>query len=313
MMNIHKRVTSMNRTGTNLCRSTATAYNVTEESYLNYAARDVSRLFELSGQYGFADREIWKRLDATLIRMAAEDNSLITLLDVGCGPGTWLRRLALRARELGFERVNATGVDTSPIMIEIAKSSAPRIDDRAIRLEYIVHDITEGSAFKNREFDLCLCLYGVLNHLPRETHRGTAYELARVTGNSLFVTVNTVGGRPENYVDFATDVAEFQRYENDDVVGVYMMDRQHLEFPSHRFSSIELLALFKDHLAGTTVVGIDMFHTRFAPDARWNPSAVAFQQDFELDLSELEYRYASDPRFINRAAHILLIGEQTGS
>lgn len=312
-MSIHKRVTSTNRTSTNLCRSTATAYNVTEKSYQNYAARDVSRLFELSGQYGFADREIWRRLDATLIRMAAEDNSLISLLDVGCGPGTWLQRVALRARELGFERVNATGVDTSPIMIEIAKSSAARIDDRAIRLQYIVHDITKGSAFGNHEFDLCLCLYGVLNHLPRETHRRAACELARVTGNSLFVTVNAVGGQPANYVDFATDVAHFPQYETDDVVGVYLMDRQHLEFPSHRVSSIELLALFEDHLAETTLVGIDVFHTRFAPDARWNPSVIDFQQEFELDLSDLEYRYASDPRFVNRAAHILLIGEQTGS
>ena len=34
------------------------------------------------------------------------------------------------------------------------------------------------------------------------------------------------------------------------------------------------------------------------------------QEAFESDLDELEYRYASDPHFIDRAAHILLVGDR---
>jgi hypothetical protein len=32
--------------------------------------------------------------------------------------------------------------------------------------------------------------------------------------------------------------------------------------------------------------------------------------EFDSDLDVLEYRYASDPRFTDRAAHILLIGKR---
>ena len=58
------------------------------------------------------------------------------------------------------------------------------------------------------------------------------------------------------------------------------------------------------------MVGLDLFHGRFAADKRWNPAEIERQEDFELDLDELEHRYASNPNFIDRAAHILLIGER---
>jgi hypothetical protein len=46
-----------------------------------------------------------------------------------------------------------------------------------------------------------------------------------------------------------------------------------------------------------------------APRTRPNRTFGA-PAEFDSDLDVLEYRYASDPRFIDRAAHILLIGER---
>ena len=68
--------------------------------------------------------------------------------------------------------------------------------------------------------------------------------------------------------------------------------------------------LFRPHLQQATLFGLDVFHSRFATDSRWNPATFDGEAEFASDLDVLEYRYASDPRFINRAAHILLIGER---
>ena len=145
--------------------------------YLRYADGDASRLFDFTSQYSFADREIWRRIDATLMRLAASGRRTLSLLDAGCGPGTWLRRTALRARELGFERINAFGFDISPTMVALAKSSLAGLDDLTVRMHFLVRDITAGPAFTDQEFDLCLCLYGVLNHLPVTAHDQVAQEL----------------------------------------------------------------------------------------------------------------------------------------
>ena len=97
---------------------TAHAYDSAGHDYLVYADGDETEPFEFTGKYSFADREIWRRLDATLRSLFADGRRSLSVLDAGCGPGTWLRRLALRAREIGFERVNAFGFDISPVIVQ---------------------------------------------------------------------------------------------------------------------------------------------------------------------------------------------------
>jgi SAM-dependent methyltransferase len=295
---------------TGFSKRTAHAYDSAGHDYLVYADGDETAPFAFTGKYSFADREIWRRLDATLKRLFAEGRRSLSVLDAGCGPGTWLRRLALRAREIGFDRVNAFGFDISPVMITLAKATSSQIDDRAIRISYAIRDITDGPAFGNEEFDICLCLYGVLNHLPASTHSRVAAELSRVTKDSLFVTVRAAGSQPTIYVDSLDQAREFFQDNQTDKMEIDMLNGAHISFTSHLFTSDELQALFSPHLAGSALVGIDVFHSRFASDKRWNPAMGDEQDVFELDLIELEHRYASDPHFINRAAHILLIGER---
>jgi SAM-dependent methyltransferase len=290
-------------------RHTAYVYDAAGHDYLAYADGDATQPFNFTSVYGFADREIWRRLDATMMRLAGEGRQSISILDAGCGPGTWLRRMALRARELGFAQVKAFGFDISPGMIALAKAGAARIGDQAIRMSFVVRDLTNGHAFGTAEFDICLCLYGVLNHLPVATHREVAAELCRVTRDSLFVTVRAVGSQPTIYIDRLDQAHSFYQDNDSDVMEVDLLNGDHVGFTSHLFSSGELQTLFRPYLSGTAMVGIDLFHGRFAADKRWNPAEIEGQEDFESDLDELEHRYASNPNFIDRAAHILLIGE----
>jgi SAM-dependent methyltransferase len=288
----------------------AQAYDMAGRNYLSYADGDASRPFDFTSRYSFADREIWRRLEAALKRLHASGRRTLSLLDAGCGPGTWTRRVALRARQLGFERVNAFGFDISPAMIALAKSTLGSIDDQAIRMSFMVRDITNGRAFNDQDFDLCLCLYGVFNHLPVAVHDQVARELVRVTQDTLFVTVRAAGSLPTIYVDSLDHARAFYQDNVADRMEVDMLNGEHIGFTSHLFTSTELGGLFRPHLAEAALIGLDVFHSRFATDQRWNPTTLAGESEFDSDLDALEYRYASDPRFIDRSAHILLVGER---
>jgi hypothetical protein len=89
-----------------------------------------------------------------------------------------------------------------------------------------------------------------------------------------------------------------------------MADGRNLGFPSRLFSCRDLRCLFEPHLGTVAMFGLDMFHSRFAPDPEWNPSRIEGQSAFEEGLEQLELLYASRPEFIDHAAHILLVGER---
>jgi len=93
-------------------------------------------------------------------------------------------------------------------------------------------------------------------------------------------------------------------------MNVEMMDGRRLGFAMHLFTSTELRALFQSRLSEISSVGLDVFHSRFAHNPDWNPPLAAYDGDLEDELAELEQLYASNPKFIDHAAHILLVGER---
>ncbi len=289
---------------------TAAAYDAAGCDYLAYADGDAGKPFGFGGTYSFADREIWRKLDRKLEQLAADGRRSLRILDVGCGPGTWFRRVVLSARELGFTDIDVQGIDLSPGMLALAAASAEAVSQPGTRVTLATRDIAQGLAFPDDHFDITLCLYGVLNHLGVAAHRHAAAELARVTLGTLFVTVRTVGSLPTIYVDELNHARAFHQDNDTDWMDVDLADGRHLAFPSHLFTAADIAALFRPHLATTAMSGLDLFHSRFAHHPDWNPSSLARDEVFEGDLCELESRYASDPHFIDRAAHILLIGEK---
>ncbi len=288
----------------------AGAYDAAGCDYLAYADGDAAKPFLFDGAYSFADREIWRRLDRKLEQLAADGRRTLRILDAGCGPGTWFRRVVLSARELGFTDIDVHGIDLSPGMVALAAASAEAVSHPGTRITLATGDITRGLAFPDDHFDITLCLYGVLNHLCVAAHQQAAAELARVTLGALFVTVRTVGSLPTIYVDDLNRARAFHQDNDADWMDVDLADGRHLGFPSHLFTASDIGALFRPHLATIALAGLDLFHSRFAMHPHWNPRSIAGENAFEDDLCELERRYASDPHFIDRAAHILLVGEK---
>jgi SAM-dependent methyltransferase len=294
---------------------TARAYNAAGPNYLAYADGDAAQPYNFTSSYNFADREIWRRLDAALWRLAAQRGDRpgprrLRLLDAGCGPGTWLRRVALRARDVGFDRVEAAGVDISPAMLALARSSIAQIDDSGIKIDLVEADLSETLPFGDDAFDITLCLYGVFNHLAVPAHHAVAAELGRVTADSLYATVRAAGSLPTIYVDTLENARAFHQDNEAGWMDVDLTDGRHLHMPSHLFTASELRALFQPHLGGVAMLGLDVFHSRFALNTHWNPANTAADDAFMAELEALEQCYARDPKFIDRAAHILLIGEK---
>ena len=87
----------------------AAAYNQAGGDYVAYADGDPTHLFAFNGLHAYADRRIWTILEAKMMHLRATGANSISILDAGCGPGTWLRRLVTRAHVLGFTTITARG------------------------------------------------------------------------------------------------------------------------------------------------------------------------------------------------------------
>jgi SAM-dependent methyltransferase len=283
----------------------AGAYDAVGARYLAYADGDHIGLFDFTGGYSFADREIWARLDAALIRLRTSGRHAIRILDAGCGPGTWLLRLVVRARDLGFTAIDARGIDISPEMIALAGERLELANDPHIGLTFEVGNLLDAfDEDDDASFDLTLCLYGVLNHLGPEERETAAAVLTRVTDGDLFVTVRTVGSQPSIYVAGLHEARAFRQDNEHDRLDIDLADGRHIGFSSHLFTARELVALFP-RCKVAELAGIDLFHGRFAPHPGWNPADVTLTE-IRDSLDRLEHLCVHDPLLIDRAAHALL-------
>ena len=102
----------------------ATVYDRAGEDYVAYADGDPHDLFAFEGAHAYADRRLWALLETKLNALRASGASSVNIPDAGCGPGTWLRRLVTRARQIGFSHVTARGFDVAQAQIRAARRVA---------------------------------------------------------------------------------------------------------------------------------------------------------------------------------------------
>lgn len=284
----------------------ADAYDTLGAGYRTYADGEDAALFEFAGAYAFADREIWSRLEAELVRLRTAGRHAIRILDAGCGPGTWLFRLAARARDLGFTAIDGRGFDISREMIALAQGRKASLEDGHIGIGFDVADI--ANALQDEDdgsYDLVLCLYGVLNHLSHDEQVRAAAELTRVTQGDIFASVRTVGSTPSIFVSSIDHARNFHQDNDHDRLEVDLVDGRHIAFSAHLFTAVELQRLFSTGLQTIETVGLDLFHGRFALDHHWNPRHLS-NAAIADSLERLEHLCAHDPAMLDRAAHVLL-------
>ena len=219
----------------------ATAYNQAGDSYLTYADGDPAKLFSFDGRYAYGDRRIWALLDEKLHALFISGAQTVRILDLGCGPGTWLRRVVTRASELGFRTIVARGFDIAEDQVRRARElSASLSRRRGVDLCFEVGDICERFPEADASIDLCLCLYGVLNHIPAGDLPPVLSEIRRVTRGAFITTVRTIGSTPTAYVGPIEEARNFRQDNENDRFEVEFQDGRRASVCSHLFAASEL-------------------------------------------------------------------------
>ena len=90
-------------------------------------------------------------------------------------------------------------------------------------------------------------------------------------------------------------------------------DGRHIVLSFHHFAASELRSYFTDHFDIEDLRGLDLFHSRFAPDRRWNPLSLAIDYQLYDELTRLEEIYAKSSGFMERATHLILVARRRPS
>jgi SAM-dependent methyltransferase len=286
----------------------ADIYNDAGDDYAAYADGDPSRLFAFDGIHGYADRCVWAVLEKKLANLRASGASSVRLLDAGCGPGTWLRRLVIRAHALGFSSITARGFDIAQAQIQRARLASRNLSSLpGVNLTFDVADFADRLPEPDASIDLTLCLYSALSHLPVARLPDISKEIARVTSGHFVTTVRPIGSTPTAFVDSIEKVHRLKQDHARDRCEINLSDGRHIAFSFHQFTAAEL----RNHFAGCfdieDVCGLDLFHSRFTPDSRWNPVPTPGDRQLADELDRLEKAYASRTEFMDRATHLLLV------
>jgi len=289
----------------------AAVYNRAGDGYVAYADGDPERLFAFEGPHAYADRRLWSLLETRLNDLRAGGRSSVSLLDAGCGPGTWLRRLVSHARFLGFSSITARGFDVAAAQIETARRMARDLAAApGVRLTFDVADLTGRLPEADASVDLAICLYSVLSHLPVVSLPKVAAEMARVTRVRFITTVRAVGSTPTIFVDSIEKACRFKLDHTLDRCEVELSGGHRFALGFHLFSAPELRKCFAPYFDIEDMCGLDIFHSRFVPDRRWNPASCMVDERLSAQLAQLEDSYARDPGFMDRATHLFLVGRR---
>ncbi len=285
----------------------ATAYDRSGAKYLAYADGDPNQLYAFDGKYAFGDHQTWLLIDAELRKLRDTGARILHVLDLGCGPGTWLRRVVARAKELGFLSVSARGTDIAVGQVRRARTLSRREAALpGVDLRFEVADLRTPLSEPADSVDLCLCLYGVLNHVHVDDISPVLAEIRRVLRGRFIATVRATGSTPTIYVDELAAAKTFSQDHANDRLDVELSDGRHLTFSSHLFSSAELHDAAGQHFHIEDLYGLDLFHGRFAGDPRWNPPE-AMAHKFAEELDRLEADYCRHPGLIDHATHLMLV------
>jgi SAM-dependent methyltransferase len=257
--------------------------------------------------HAYADRCVWAVLEKKLTDLRASGASSVRLLDAGCGPGTWLRRLVMRAHALGFSGIAARGFDIAQAQIQRARLATQNLSTLpGVNLTFDVADLADRLPEADASVDLTLCLYSALSHLPVASLTHISTEIARVTSGYFITTVRPVGSTPTAFVESVEKVRRLKQDHVRDRCEIDLSDGRRVAFGFHLFTAVELRNHFASCFEIEDLRGLDLFHSRFMPDPRWNPVCTPSERQL-AELEWLEKAYATSMEFMDRAAHLLLV------
>jgi hypothetical protein len=132
-----------------------------------------------------------------------------------------------------------------------------------------------------------------------------------LTPQSLLAVVpplRSIGSTPTVFIDSLEKVRHLNLDHARDRCDIEFLDGRRLSLRFHLFTANELKTCLGEYFETEDLCGLDLFHTRFSPDRRWNPSGDALSRPAEADLEKLEESYTRHGQFMDRATHLAYVG-----
>lgn len=292
-------------------RSNAAAYDHTGKRYTLYA--DGSCDGAPQRQYAHADAIVWNAIRREIDNLHCEGVKTIRLLDAGCGPGVWMKRIAEYTSSLGCG-LEAVGFDVSSGQLQLAHDLLKRMPvgraggTRSVRL--LVQDLEAPLPWRDGAFHIALCNFAVLNHLTKQALPTAVQSLCRVASHRVIATLRAVASPPTSCITGADDIVDFRQ---DCVRGehrVTLNDGTEHRLTLNLYGAGALAELFAKHSDVLDLRAVDLFFNRFAPNAKWTGSEVdglPGRDEVVHKLKDLEEQLCRTRGWIDHGTHVLVV------
>lgn len=261
-----------------------------------------------------ADTIVWQTLCKAIDELRDQGGSSLRILDAGCGPGTWLRRIAARAHGQGLG-VEAVGFDISAGQLAIARKRGESLlahsaGPNRSKLEFLEYDLSDPLPWPKGHFHVVLCNFAVLNHLPRAALPGAIGELCRVASHRVIATLRALASPPTACIVGTEEVRELREDCARGQLAIVLKDGTRHVLTFNLYSAGTLKALFASKATVLDLRAVDLFFSRFAPNANWTEILVnrlAGRQEVMQRLRELEEPLCRLPGWIDHGTHVLIV------
>jgi hypothetical protein len=157
-----------------------------------------------------------------------------------------------------------------------------------LTLSFGVADLERPLRDPGGSIDITLCLYSVLSHLPTISFRRVAAEFARVTRGHLMTSVRAIGSTPTVFTGSTESARRFCLDHDTGCCEVEFLNGIRMTLGFHLFTGSELRDIFSSAFEIEDLCGLDIFHSRFKPDPRWNPASFGPDARLRNVLDQLE-------------------------
>jgi SAM-dependent methyltransferase len=292
--------------------SNAAAYNHTGKRYTLYA--DGSSDEAPQHQYAHADTIVWNAISHEIDCLHREGVRTIRMLDAGCGPGVWMKRIAEYTNSLGGG-LEAVGFDISSGQLELARDLLKRVPGEASgtrSIRFVVHDLEAPLPWEDGEFHMALSNFAVLNHLTKQALPAAVEGLCRVASHRVIATLRAVASPPTSCITGPDDIVDFRQDCTRGELRVSLNDGSEHRLTLNLYSAGALEHLFAKHSDILDLRAVDLFFNRFAPNAKWTGSevdALPGREEVVHKLKDLEEQLCRARGWIDHGTHLLVIAQ----
>jgi SAM-dependent methyltransferase len=296
-------------------RAAARAYDYVSEDYGLYAdGEGLEKPTRGGNRFAHADAIVWEVIRKAIDDVRSAGVTTLRVLDAGCGPGTWIKRIAAHACRLGLG-VQATGFDISQEQLDIARKRVQGVSTvraGANRIQWLVHDLANPLPWSTGHFHVVLCNYIVLNHLHRSELPEAIVELCRVASGRVIATVRALASPATGCIIGTEQVSEYHQDCRRGELRLVLKDGSEHFLTLNLYTAEMLKALFSAHAVIRDLRAVDLFVSRFAGDANWTGSLLETlpgREHVMRTLRQAEENLCRKPAWIDHGTYVLVVAQ----